>query len=146
LLQEQDYIAIQLRALNPLFASLALAKRNGVWSFRHKSWFEYFMVRRLVQALEHPDSSEVLRVLSDRAWTSERSALLFAREALLQHQVEMRPHTSGITLPWRQKLVAAIQASRGHPEHAQTASNAITILNTSGASFAGLNFEGVHIP
>lgn len=139
LLTEEDYLQIMLGRGQQFGLEAPLKAKALGYEFTHKSFFEYFTAKRLLQWQDKEHSlivREALIRLNTRSLQEESEVLVFAAEG------------------WRvqscQALIAPLfdvtLASRENAAKTQAASNAATLLGTVRVPFSGHDLSGVCIP
>lgn len=139
LLNEQDYTQIMLWRLQLFEADSPLKNRIFSFDFTHKSFFEYFMAKRIIELRKEEIKSIIekgLELLNHRPIQLEPEALRFINEAWQESDTQLL----------MQPLFQIIEHSKHDSSMAQASANAATLLNACCVSFSGLDLRGVHIP
>lgn len=137
LLTMQNFIDIMLNRLQQFLLSTPLKARNQVeqYEFNHKSFFEYFIAKRILHLSQLSFENAVkegLLLLNNRAIQEEPEALIFVREG--------KP-TQGL----KDILFKIVNNSKQDNSIVQSSANAITILNAANVSFSGMDLSGINI-
>ncbi len=129
-------------------AACPLRRRGGIYSFMHKSMYEYFVACHLWKALAHPSFSE-RDAWHSRSLREEPSVIDFlvdfTKSAGFVAPLASLEAVDDVVSP-QLSLLRRIQASKNNADLAIGASNAITVLNHARSSFSGLDLSGVRIP
>jgi WD40 repeat protein/serine/threonine protein kinase len=133
LLSEQDYSQIMLSRLQQFERGSPLKNKVLFFDFMHKSFFEYFVARRILQLKTFQEGLELLNYHSIQ---TKPEVLEFIREG-------WRIYPSKVL---EEALFNVIEHSRQNVDIAQSAANAMTILNLAKVSFSGRDLRGVCIP
>ena len=139
LLTESDYIVTMRKRCEQFEEGLPLKRRAFGYEFTHKSFFEYYAAKRILQLAEKEERKIVnagLELLNTRPIQAEPEILGFL--------VEMWWDAKGQTLV--EPFFQVIHTSRTDKTLSQAAANAATILNAARVSFMGRDLQGVQIP
>ena len=138
LLTEEDYIEIML-GLGQQFALGAPLKARALgYEFSHKSFFEYFVAKRILRLVEKDHALAVregLDLLNTRAIQEEPEVIDFLVEGWI-------PETAEILTP---VFFDIITASRRDSKVGQASANVATLLNAAWVSFTCQDLHGVKI-
>ena len=141
LLKEDEYVRIMMNRLQQFEAGSPLKRRIAGYEFTHKSFFEYFCAKHLLQLIKYEPQKIWNRgflLLNKRSLQEESEILTFWNEGweFAQHNCLVEP------------LFEVVQASKGDskPTVAQAASNAITLLNAVKIPFTDRDLSRVQIP
>jgi WD40 repeat protein/serine/threonine protein kinase len=139
LLSEKDYAGIMLWRLKQFEAGSPLKNRMLDCEFIHKSFFEYFTAKRVVELRKYQAEDIVragLQLLNYRSLQEEPETLNFMVEAWRESD------TKRLKDPFFQ----IIDCSKKEATVAQAAANAITVLNRVNALFWKKDFSNIRIP
>ncbi len=131
-------------------AACPLRRRGGIYSFIHKSMYEYFVACHLWKALANPSFSE-RDAWHARSLREEPSIIDFLVDftksaGFVAPLAALEAETVDDVVSHQLSLLRRIQASKNNADLARGASNAITVLNHARSSFSGLDLSGVMIP
>lgn len=105
--------------------------------FMHKSIYEYTLAKACLQAaLYRPETLPTLlphRSIAEESDVTKLFATLW-QQSSPQEQTQARKH-----------LLALVDSTREHPERADLAGNALTLLNAAGEMLSHMDFRGTHI-
>ncbi len=138
LLSIEDFRRIANRRLIQFEAGSPLKCKSDFYEFRHKSFFEYFVARRVVDLrVKTPEQiiQEGLQLLNTRSLQEEPQTLNFIVEAWQEKK----------TRALKEPFLQIVRSSRDNPHFSQSASNAITVLNRARVSFSGMDFRKIKI-
>jgi len=138
-LTEQDYMQIMQNRTQRFLNGLPLRNRTQYFEFSHKSFFDYFIAKRIIQLrVKEPEIivAEGLELLNHRPIQEEVGALNFIVEGWNKSQVQ------SLIEP----LFQMIDSSKQDAGIAQASANAATILNAVHIPFSGRDLTSIKIP
>jgi WD40 repeat protein len=125
-------------------------RRTGAKSymFIHKSFQEYFVARKIINELFYGINPEDSLIPFKERFNTEyaiNKKLLIEEPAIIYFIVDILKSKTQKAEDLKEYLFDIIYKSREHEKWTISAANAITILNTAGVSFAGMDLRKIRI-